>query len=116
MHEVGELWLKAEQGTLSIKQEEAFRSLIAHEGVELEFMRDGVPYRSDHPDAFDDRGMSSPVHEYYGAHDMAPGDKNGDFQHYSGMDREPLDFALEGDLSNLDDLLAVIRKEFMDEE
>ncbi|MBV2363948.1 hypothetical protein [Streptomonospora nanhaiensis] len=113
MYEVADLWLKAAGELKSTAVDmEKFRRLIVHEGVESRLMEEGIPYISDHPSAFSD-GMSRPTFDHFGAHNMAPDVRRvPSYNHYAAMGREPVEFELADDLSNLDDLVEVIKEEF----
>ena len=69
--DIGELWLQARSGPLEAGELKRFERLMAHEFVERGLMKNGMPYRSLHPEAWHD-GANFPTREHHGAHDLAP--------------------------------------------
>ncbi|HKM56809.1 MAG TPA: RHS repeat-associated core domain-containing protein, partial [Isosphaeraceae bacterium] len=77
--EIATLWKKAQGGPLEGADLTRFRELMAHEGVEMRLMREGLPYRSSSPEAWTGKEVNGTMqYEYratagaYGAHDIAP--------------------------------------------
>jgi hypothetical protein len=109
LDEIANLWTKADSGTLSGTDAEKFRRLMAHEYVESRLMEEGMPYRSSHPDAYDD-GVYWSSAEHHGAHDLAPsfGPLGGPFDHWPNrIGREPPDVTIAPDLSNLEVIVKI---------
>jgi hypothetical protein len=110
---IADLWDKAEKGTLSPKEQEQFKRLMAHEYIESHLMERGMPYRSDHPDYWNSPdygpGVAAPSASHHGAHDLAPNEGGrGPFSHYGMMGRDGPDVSIADDLSNLDDVVESI--------
>lgn len=111
MDHIADLWQKADRGTLSGDEAERFRRLMAHEGVESRLMQDGMPYRSAHPDAWDEEGTYWPSSDHFGAHDVSPHETASDpFRAWPRMGLEHPGIELNDDLSNLDDVIAAINR------
>lgn len=107
---IADLWEKAENGTLTDKEQKAFKKLLAHEYVESKLMERGLPYRSDHPDYWNHPdfgpGTATPSPAHHGAHDLAPNESPlGEWSHYWRMDRDDPGIDIADDLSNLDDVV-----------
>ena len=105
--EIADLWTGARNGTLNAKQIIDFRNLAAHEYVENRLMEAGLPYRSSHPDAFDETGASIVNAQHPGAHDLAPHRWRGDapLQHWRAYGLDGSGVQIADDLSNLDDVV-----------
>jgi hypothetical protein len=97
------LWDKAQAGPLAPDAQVSFRNLMAHEYVESRLMDSGMPYRSSAPGSWDD-GVSWASPEHFGAHDMAPLERNGTLDQWASLGITPPDIALAPDLSNIDDI------------
>lgn len=70
-------------------------------------MEAGLPYRSSHPDAFDETGASIPNSRHPGAHDLAPHRWRADapLQHWRAYQLDASGLRIADDLSNLDDVV-----------
>ncbi|MFG2401375.1 WXG100-like domain-containing protein [Streptomyces lydicus] len=119
MDHIADLWTKAESGALSGDEARMFKRWAAHEGVESALMREGIPYRSDALEAFDNEfEMYDPSPDHWGAHDVAPHEyaKNPDtgedepFRAWPKVGLPKPDLKIADDLSNLDEVIALIRK------
>jgi hypothetical protein len=108
---IADLWSKAQAGLLAPREQVRFRNLMTHEYVESRLMDSGMPYRSSAPEAWDD-GVSWPTPEHFGAHDMAPLERNGTLDHWAtALGLTPPDITLAPDLSNIEDLAAAALRE-----
>ncbi|WP_410789653.1 hypothetical protein [Kribbella sp. C-35] len=114
--EFGDLWERVASGDdLTDDQRLEFRSLLAHEYVESKLMQAGVPYKSAHPEAWTDDGMSRISREYPSAHNMAPLSAQSRPKDLLRLWDDPLglprgDLRVAEDLSNLDEVVRVAKK------
>jgi hypothetical protein len=104
---IAALWEGATHGTLSATKLGDFRRLVAHEYVENKLMEAGLPYRSAHPDAFSEDGMSLMNPDHPGAHNLAPHEYRPDapLDHWRRFGIDPSGLRIADDLSNLDDVV-----------
>jgi hypothetical protein len=107
LEEIANLWLAATAGPLSGQDRHEFYRLIAHEYVESRLMEAGLPYRSAHPDAWQD-GVNWPSAEHHGAHDLAPivSPARPPFSVWSRWGLRRPEHPMADDLSNLDEFVA----------
>jgi hypothetical protein len=105
--DIADLWDGAARGILSPGKVAEFRNLAAHEYVENGLMEAGLPYRSSHPDSFDEDGDHIVHRDHPGAHDLAPneGRPEAPLRHWGlfGLDSSGIQIA--ADLSNLDEVV-----------
>ncbi|QYO63431.1 hypothetical protein [Leptolyngbya sp. 7M] len=117
--DIADLWMKAMSNNLQALESERFKRILAHEYVESRLMEMGLPFRSSHPDVYNNRtGLNLPTPEHFGAHDLAP---------YAYIERPPFtvwetrlnrssgDLTLADDLSNLDHIVSETYRIFMGE-
>ncbi|GGR17148.1 hypothetical protein [Streptomyces netropsis] len=111
---IAELWKGATEGTLSKAQKTQFRHLMAHEYVESQLMKAGMPYISPNPGAWVPDGPGawrkanfSPNNALnFGAHDVAPKEIGGSLRHWKrSMGLKIPSVIIARDLSNLDDVV-----------
>ncbi|MFJ5291049.1 hypothetical protein [Streptomyces sp. NPDC088348] len=110
--DVAELWQDARAGSLAPDRLREFKSLLAHEYIESQLMKSGLPYIHDHPSlyALEDDGTYIKQFprklEHAGAHDLAPHPVEGHFNHWKrALGLEPPAVVLSEDLSNIDDVV-----------
>jgi hypothetical protein len=102
---IADLWTKADSGTLNSDEAVRFHRWAAHEGVESILMANGMPYRAG---VWDD-GVNFPTEDSFGAHDVAPHEYHADpFVAWPRRGLEKPDFPLSPDLSNLDQVAAIV--------
>ncbi|MFD7592561.1 hypothetical protein ACFV6D_05940 [Kitasatospora sp. NPDC059812] len=104
---IAEMWTKAESGTLSPEEATKFYRWAAHEGVESILMAPphNIPYREGRWE----EGVNWATENSYGAHDVAPHESHADpFIAWPRRGLEKPDFPLADDLSNLDEIAALI--------
>ncbi|MEV6306753.1 hypothetical protein AB0M02_45660 [Actinoplanes sp. NPDC051861] len=109
------LWDGAVRGTLDPDDAEAFRSLAAHEYVENRLMEAGLPYRSDHPDAFDADGDRIINPDHPGAHELAPNAWRPDapLRHWRLFGIDSSGVRMADDLANLDEIVDIVLRGLM---
>jgi hypothetical protein len=94
--DIARLWTAASEGPLSEADLSSFRSLMAHEYVELTLMKRGLPYHSSHPEAWTSEGGGEftywPSAEHFGAHDLAPlsAPERSPFEHWKSVFKMPV--------------------------
>ncbi|WP_306203722.1 WXG100 family type VII secretion target [Actinoplanes sp. RD1] len=105
---IAALWDGATRGTLEPDDVAAFRMLAAHEYVESKLMEAGIPYKSSHPDAYDEDGIWLISREHPSAHGLAPreGNPSAPLAHWAGYGIDGTGIRLADDLSNLDYVVA----------
>ncbi|MFJ8473078.1 hypothetical protein [Kitasatospora sp. NPDC094011] len=110
--DIAQNWLDAQAGTIKPKNLEQFKALLAHEYVESELMKGGLPYISEHPDVWDETGWKQfpKSVDKAGAHDLAPHSDEGHFRHWRTLGLEPPS-DLAGDLSNIDSVVSEIKQQ-----
>ncbi len=106
--DTAKLWAKADAGTMDSSEDKRFRSLMAHEYIEKHLMAEGMPYRSAHPAAWANDREVNPFH--FGAHEAAPRSSDGKFTHWAKLRLTPPRAPVASDLSNIDDVLAAVRR------
>ncbi|MER7107811.1 hypothetical protein [Streptomyces sp. NPDC000229] len=116
--EIADLWTRAERGTIKAGSidEGIFRGLVIHEYVEHHLLEAGLPYRSDHPDAWSG-GPSTIPRDLLGAHDIAPISfrgapvtVDGTLKFWPAWGLEPPKVKIADDLSNLDEVVRAARR------
>lgn len=119
--QIMDLWKKAEAGTLSEVETRMFRNHVAHEYVENKLMELGMTYRSNDPRVWGSDTDYLRDRSLLGAHDVAPNalkasplvtEGIGALSHWTKMGIEPPTTPILDDLSNVDELVQVLRKEF----
>ncbi|MEV4431736.1 hypothetical protein [Streptomyces sp. NPDC049585] len=109
-----ELWKGATEGTLSKAQKTRFRQLMAHEYVESQLMKAGMPYISPNPGAWvpdgaggwDKARMTPGSVLDFGAHEVAPKEIGGGLKHWKrSLGLKIPSITIARDLSNLDDIV-----------
>ena len=113
MDHIGQFWQLAESGRINEPKFAAesahFRRLMMHEYVESRLMEEGVPYRSQSPDVWDEEGLYTGTSEHHGAHDIAPLEGNRNvFALWPKWGLPKPDFDIADDLSNLDNVVDII--------
>ncbi|MEV5242160.1 protein phosphatase [Streptomyces cinnamoneus] len=118
---IADLWRKAEAGKLSDMEARTFRNHVAHEYVEKKLMELGMSYRNTDPRVWaGDSGYLSDK-SLLGAHDVAPAalkatplvsEGVGALSHWRSIGIEPPAAPILDDLSNVDELVEAVRKEF----
>lgn len=94
--DIARLWTAASEGPLSGADLSSFRSLMAHEYVELTLMRRGLLYHSSNPKAWTSEGEGDftywPSAEHFGAHDLAPlsAPERSPFEHWKSLFNMPV--------------------------
>ncbi|MFH8382018.1 hypothetical protein ACH4E7_13870 [Kitasatospora sp. NPDC018058] len=112
--DIAALWQDAHAGKLDAAGLKEFHSLMAHEYIESELMRAGLPYVSDHPAVWDsDNSKLSPKDvSKAGAHDLSPHPVKGHFRAWEdSLGITPPKTALADDLSNIDSVVSEIKQE-----
>ncbi|MEE1930958.1 protein phosphatase [Streptomyces sp. TRM 70351] len=108
-------WEAAKRGDLDEGVLMQFRSLMAHEYVESQLMKSGMPYVSSDPAVWNTRGGYREFPDdlrYAGAHDVAPNDKTMGWKHWERrLGMHPPPFGIASDLSNLDDVVRHVKRE-----
>ncbi|MEU9043943.1 MULTISPECIES: hypothetical protein [unclassified Kitasatospora] len=112
--DIAEIWQDAHAGKLDAAGLKEFRSLMAHEYIESELMRGGLPYVSEHPDVWNeahDKLFPQDVSKA-GAHDLAPHSVEGHFRPWeTRLGLTPPKTPLADDLSNIDTVVSEIKQE-----
>ncbi|GAB4211633.1 MAG: hypothetical protein OHK0022_46410 [Roseiflexaceae bacterium] len=116
--EIAYLWEGATKGTLNAKDQASFRRLISHEYVESNLMELGVPYRSGHPNAFEEApygGLrNEPTPQHHGAHDLSPNFGSEPFSHWENkLGRSSEGLSLSDDLSDLQETAIEIKRRYL---
>ncbi|MFI0910002.1 hypothetical protein [Streptomyces abikoensis] len=109
-----ELWKGATEGTLTKAQKTRFRQLMAHEYVESQLMKAGMPYVSPNPGAWlpdgvggwDKARMTPGSVLDFGAHEVAPKEIGGGLKHWKrSLGLKIPSVTIARDLSNLDEIV-----------
>lgn len=119
--QIADLWKKAEAGKLSDTEAKVFRNHVAHEYVENKLLELGMSYRNTDPRVWaGDSGYLSDK-SLLGSHDVAPialratplvTEGVGALSHWKRIGIEPPATPILDDLSNVDELVEAVRKEF----
>ncbi|MFE5583706.1 hypothetical protein [Kitasatospora sp. NPDC056531] len=107
MDHIADMWVKAEAGTLTKAESTKFFRWACHEGVESILMEPphNLPYRGGYWE--DGYHVMSP--DNWGAHEAAPNEHREDqFIAWRGLGLERPNFPIAGDLTNLDEIAALI--------
>ncbi|MEU6966268.1 hypothetical protein AB0A71_00755 [Kitasatospora aureofaciens] len=107
MDHIADMWFKAEAGTLTPAESTKFFRWACHEGIESILMAPphNLPYRQ----GYWEDGVHWPEPGNWGAHEVSPHETREDA--FFAWDRLGLtrpDFPIAGDLSNLDEIAALI--------
>ncbi|MFG3099440.1 hypothetical protein ACGFZL_02725 [Streptomyces sp. NPDC048182] len=114
--DVADLWVGARNGTLSEAELREFSHLMAHEYMESQFMKAGLPYAHAHDHLYSptiDNGVPTGYQRDFprdlrdaGAHELAPNATRGGFLHWSrGWGLTPPSVPLADNLSNIHDVV-----------
>lgn len=117
--DIAEAWIAARNGPLTDERLREFRHLMAHEYIESQLMKAGVPYVRDHAhlwqlDSNDGRHYRPQFPDDLrdaGAHDLAPHDKVGGFRLWRKLGLKQPNVAMADDLSNADDVVKAVFQE-----